>query len=101
MEKDLTEGPQLGSSDMFYAANAVMSSFIPEMKVLDQPFLFEDVKEAHCVIDGKLGEMIAEKAEVQGIHIGPRNEERGGIYSGSRNSEMLRAVGISGGYLVK
>ena len=62
-ERDLYEGAQLGSIDMFYAANAVMSSFIPEMKVLDQPFLFENAEEAHNVIDGELGELIAKKAE--------------------------------------
>lgn len=69
-ERDLYEGAQLGSIDMFYAANAVMSSFIPEMKVLDQPFLFENAEEAHNVIDGELGELIAKKAEVQGIKDG-------------------------------
>ena len=68
-ERDLYEGAQLGSIDMFYAANAVMSSFIPEMSVLDQPFLFDSVEQAHRVIDGRLGELIAEKVEEQGIHI--------------------------------
>ncbi len=71
---------------MFYAANAVMSSFIPEMAVLDQPFLFDNVDQAHRVIDGKLGELIAEKAEEQGIHIA------GWIESGYRNVFSNRPV---------
>lgn len=85
-ERDLYEGAQLGSIDMFYAANAVMSSFIPEMSVLDQPFLFENAEEAHRVIDGKLGEMIAEKAAVQGIHV------VGWIESGFRNVFSNRPI---------
>lgn len=85
-ERDLYEGAQLGSIDMFYAANAVMSSFIPEMSVLDQPFLFEDADEAHRVIDGKLGDLIAEKAEVQGIHI------VGWMESGFRNVFANRPI---------
>lgn len=85
-ERDLYEGAQLGSIDMFYAANAVMSSFIQEMSVLDQPFLFENVDEAHRVIDGRLGTLIAEKAEVQGIHV------VGWIESGFRNVFSNRPV---------
>lgn len=85
-ERDLYEGAQLGSIDMFYAANAVMSSFIPEMAVLDQPFLFEDADEAHRVIDGKLGDLIVEKAEEQGIHI------VGWMESGFRNVFSTRPV---------
>ena len=85
-ERDLYEGAQLGSIDMFYAANAVMSSFIPEMKVLDQPFLFENAEEAHNVIDGELGELIAKKAEVQGIHV------VGWMESGFRNVFSNRPV---------
>lgn len=85
-ERDLYEGAQLGSIDMFYATNAVMSSFIPEMSVLDQPFLFDSAEEAHQVIDGKLGDLIAEKAEVQGIHI------VGWMESGFRNVFSNRPV---------
>lgn len=85
-ERDLYEGAQLGSIDMFYAANAVMSSFIPEMTVLDQPFLFDSVEQAHRVIDGRLGELIAEKAEEQGIHIA------GWIESGYRNVFSNRPI---------
>ena len=85
-ERDLYEGAQLGSIDMFYAANAVMSSFIPDMAVLDQPFLFDTADEAHRVIDGKLGELIAGEAEEQGIHV------VGWIESGFRNVFSTRPV---------
>ena len=58
----------MGTIDMFTASNAVLTSFIPEMAVLDQPFLFETADEAHRVIDGTVGTLIAEKTEEQKIH---------------------------------
>lgn len=60
-ERDMYEGAQMGTIDMFTASNAVLTSFIPEMAVLDQPFLFETTDEAHRVIDGTVGTLIAEK----------------------------------------
>ncbi|MDQ0153630.1 tripartite ATP-independent transporter DctP family solute receptor [Moryella indoligenes] len=67
-ERDMYEGAQLGTIDMFTASNAVLTSFIPEMTVLDQPFLFNDADEAHRVIDGQVGQLIAEKTAAQSIH---------------------------------
>ena len=64
-ERDMYEGAQLGTIDMF---TAVLTSFIPEMAVLDQPFLFNDADEAHRVIDGQVGQLIAEKTAAQGVH---------------------------------
>lgn len=67
-ERDMYEGAQMGTIDMFTASNAVLTSFIPEMAILDQPFLFETEEEAHNVIDGTVGDLIAAKTEEQGIH---------------------------------
>ena len=67
-ERDMYEGAQMGTIDMFTASNAVLSAFIPEMAVLDQPFLFETEEQAHNVIDGKVGELLAAKPEEQQIH---------------------------------
>lgn len=68
-ERDMYEGAQMGTIDICTTASAVMTQFIPEMAVLDQPFLFENAEQAHKVIDGKLGDLIAEKAAAQSIHI--------------------------------
>lgn len=69
-ERDMWEGASMGTVDIATAANAVMSGFIPEMKVLDQPYLFDTAEQAHKVIDGKLGEEIAKKAmEKSNIHV--------------------------------
>jgi len=68
-ERDMYEGAQLGIVDIATFANAVLSGFIPEVALLDQPFLFKNATEAHKAIDGKFGDLIKKKAEAQGIHI--------------------------------
>lgn len=85
-ERDMYEGAQLGTVDIFTAANPVMSSFIPEMKILDEPFLFENADQAHKVIDGKLGKLIAQKAKSQGINI------VGWMESAFRNTFSVRPI---------
>lgn len=85
-ERDMYEGAQIGSIDICTIANAVLSSFIPEMTVLDQHFLFDSADQAHTVIDGKLGQLIAEKAEMQGVHI------VGWMESGFRNAYSKKPI---------
>ncbi|WP_426350359.1 TRAP transporter substrate-binding protein [Alloiococcus sp. CFN-8] len=85
-ERDCWEGASMGTIDITTAANSVMSAFIPEMKVLDQPYLFATAEEAHSVIDGELGDAIAEKAEAMGIHM------VGWMESGFRNVFSSRPI---------
>ena len=68
-EREMYEGAQMGTMDMVSVVNTVLSQFIPEMVLLDQPFLFDTVEQAHAAVDGKLGQLVAEKAAAQGIHI--------------------------------
>ena len=68
-EREMYEGAQMGTMDMVTVVNTVLSQFIPELVLLDQPFLFDTVEEAHAAVDGKLGELVAQKALEQGVHI--------------------------------
>ncbi len=85
-ERDMYEGAQIGSIDIATVVNVVLSSFIPEMTVLDQPFLFDTVEQAHKAVDGKLGQLIAEKGRAQGVHI------VGWLESGFRNVFSNRPI---------
>lgn len=85
-ERDMYEGAQLGTVDIATIANPVLTSFIPEMAILDQPFLFETEEQAHNVIDGKLGDLVSQKALEQGIHI------VGWMESGFRNCFSIRPL---------
>jgi tripartite ATP-independent transporter DctP family solute receptor len=85
-ERDMYEGAQMGTIEMFVTANAVMTNFIPEMIVLDQPFLFANADQAHRVIDGKLGDLVNQKIQAQGLRV------VGWMESGFRNVFSSRPV---------
>ncbi len=68
-EREMYEGCQMGTMDIISVVNTVLSQFIPELVLLDQPFLFDNVDQAHAAADGKLGELVAQKALEQGVHI--------------------------------
>ncbi len=68
-EREMYEGAQMGTMDIITCVNTVMSQFIPEMSILDELFLFDSVEQAHAVADGKFGQLVAQKAEAQGVHI--------------------------------
>jgi tripartite ATP-independent transporter DctP family solute receptor len=78
-ERDMYEGAQIGTIDIATCVNVVLSGFIPELKILDQPFLFDSVEQAHTVIDGELGKLVEQKGLEQGVHI------VGWLESGFRN----------------
>src|SRR5699024_8311129 len=50
-EREILEQVQLGSLDMTVATGGVVGSFVPEMSVLEMPFLFDDVDHAYRVLD--------------------------------------------------
>ena len=68
-EREMYEGAQMGTMDMVSVVNTVLAEFIREVVILDQPFLFDTVEQAHAAVDGKLGELVAAKAAEQGVHI--------------------------------
>lgn len=85
-ERDMVEGMQLGTIDMAAVASAVLGSFVPEMAVLDAPFMFKDYDHANAVIDGKVGEELANKLK------GQQFNTVGWMYSGFRNVFSSKAV---------
>ena len=68
-ERDTVELAMDNSLDIATCANSVLTNFIPEMGILDQAYLWKNADEAHAAVDGKLGELIREKAEALGLHV--------------------------------
>lgn len=58
-ERELTEGLQLGTVDIAIAPGTI-SSFEPKMGVFDLPYIFRDKEHAYQVLDGEIGEELAE-----------------------------------------
>ncbi len=68
-EREMYEGAQMGTMDIITVVNTVLSQFIPELSILDELFLFDNLEQAHAVADGKFADLVAQKAAAQGVHI--------------------------------
>ena len=85
-ERDMYEGVQMGSIDICTIADSVLTSFIPEVMVLNQPFLFNSEAEVYAVLYKRLYKMIGEKMLGQGVHL------VGCLGSGFRNVYSKRPI---------
>ena len=68
-ERDLYEGCQMGINEACIITNAVLTNFVPQAAVLDQPFLFDDFEQAWTFIDSGFGDYLAEKAAPGGVRL--------------------------------
>lgn len=66
-EKEMMEGLQFGTIEMAIITNAVVANFEPSYQVVDLPFLFANAEQAHEVLDGPIGERLADNLEDEGI----------------------------------
>ncbi|WP_295581469.1 TRAP transporter substrate-binding protein [uncultured Oscillibacter sp.] len=67
---DTIEGMQLGTIECVFASTAAVSAFVPEFYYVDAPFIFRDADHAHAVVDGEIGDTIAQAClDQQGIRV--------------------------------
>jgi TRAP-type transport system periplasmic protein len=59
-ERDNLEGVRMGTIHMSFVNPATTVNFEPLLGILDMPFLFRDIEHVHKVLDGSIGEKIAE-----------------------------------------
>lgn len=85
-ERDTVELAMSNNLDIATCANSVLTNFIPEMGILDQAYLWTNADQAHAAVDGKLGDLIKEKAEAQGLHV------IGFMESGFRNTFSTKPI---------
>jgi tripartite ATP-independent transporter DctP family solute receptor len=60
-ERDMIEGLQIGSLDVVITSTGPLGNFVPEVYVLDLPFLFRDYDHARAVLDGEIGDELLAK----------------------------------------
>lgn len=58
-ERDTVELAMLGGIDIVTCANSVFTQWIPEMSILDQPYLFTNEAQAHGAVDGRVGDLLS------------------------------------------
>lgn len=65
-QRDLLEGLQIGTVDITASSPAIISAVVPEVSVLDLPYMFSSKEQAYSVLDGELGKEIFANLEGQG-----------------------------------
>lgn len=62
-ERTMLESMQMGTLDMGIITSGPFVNFVPEMGVLDMPFLFADSDQAYQILDGDIGRELLDALE--------------------------------------
>src|SRR5262249_2074241 len=66
-ERESVEGVQLGTLDLTLTSTGPLPNFVPEIAILDIPFLFSDYAQARAVLDGPIGQDLLAKFPPTGV----------------------------------
>jgi tripartite ATP-independent transporter DctP family solute receptor len=66
-EREEVEAVQIGTQDLVITSTGPVGNFVPEMKIVDIPFLFRDYDHARKVLDGKIGQDMLAKFPNHGL----------------------------------
>ncbi|MGN6702635.1 MAG: TRAP transporter substrate-binding protein [Burkholderiaceae bacterium] len=66
-EREATEAVQLGTQELTFTSTGPIPNFVPEVKILDVPFLFRDYGHARRVLDGPIGQDLLKKFDSKGF----------------------------------
>ena len=66
-ERESVEGVQLGTLDLTLTSTGPLPNFVPEVAILDIPFLFRDYAHARAVLDGPIGQEMLQKFPPKGM----------------------------------
>ena len=66
-EREMIESVQLGTLDIVNTSTGPVGNFVPEVKIVDIPFLFRDYDHARHVMDGPIGQEILGKFPAKGL----------------------------------
>src|SRR5215203_3627332 len=62
-ERESIEALQVGTLDLTMTSTGPVPNFVPEVAILDIPFLFRDYGHARAVLDGPIGQDMLQKFE--------------------------------------
>ena len=66
-ERELIEGLQLGTVEAAIVSTGALSNFVPNVGVVDIPFLFRDTQHARAVMDGTFGQDLLAQFQKRGL----------------------------------
>lgn len=65
--KSMVQGLQNGTIDIGVAGNSYYSSIVPDVQVLELPYMFNNYEQARNVVDGEIGKELLNKFTEKGI----------------------------------
>ncbi len=89
-ERTMLEGMQMGTLDMGIITSGPFVNFVPEMGVLDMPFLFPDNESAYKILDGEIGQELLDKFE--GVNLKGLAYAERGFRNLTNNSKEVKAA---------
>jgi TRAP-type transport system periplasmic protein len=66
-QKELVENLQIGAIEMTVNDAGLLANFVPEVGILDMPYLFKDYDHVHKTFDSEVGTTLQEKMADKGI----------------------------------
>jgi len=66
-ERESIEAVQLGTQELTFSSTGPVPNFVPDVKILDIPFLFRDKAHARAVLDGPIGQEMLAKFDSKGF----------------------------------
>lgn len=66
-EREMIESLQIGTLDIVVTSTGPVGNFVPEVAIVDIPFLFRDAQHAHAVLDGPIGQDLLKKFPEKGL----------------------------------
>jgi tripartite ATP-independent transporter DctP family solute receptor len=63
----MIESVQIGTLDISFTSTGPVGNFVPEVKIVDIPFLFRDYAHARAVLDGPIGQDLLTKFPAKGL----------------------------------
>jgi tripartite ATP-independent transporter DctP family solute receptor len=66
-ERESVEAVQLGTLDLVMTSTGPIPNFVPEVAILDIPFLFRDYAHARATLDGPIGQEMLGKFDAKGF----------------------------------
>ena len=66
-EREMIESVQLGTLDLVHTSTGPLGNFVPEVRIVDIPFLFRDYDHARKVMDGPTGQDLLAKMQAKGL----------------------------------
>lgn len=94
-EREMIEAVQLGTQDIVNTSTGPLGNFVPEVKIVDIPFLFRDYDHARHTMDGPIGQDLLKKMAAKGL-VGLAWTENGFRHMTNNKQPIVKASDASG-----